>query len=192
MLREVENTRYNLDWERSSNKKGYFEESSRIEGMRAAFQALHDFCAIVGIDLSNQLRRSNEILNTKSTDQFDRLASTLDEIINRIEDELQLRMFIFIPSDYAVYCDKSELFGADAAAKFPEANKEIRQAGNVYAIGSYTACVFHLMRAVEHGARALVKGLRVTKKLPRTVELCEWGDLIGALENGSKTAPRTS
>src|SRR5262245_20182047 len=88
MLREVESTRYNLDWEKSSNPKGYFEEPSRIEGMRTAFQALHDFCAFVGIDLSNQLRRANEILDTKSTDQFDRLTSTLDEIINRIEDEL--------------------------------------------------------------------------------------------------------
>lgn len=40
------------------------------------------------------------------------------------------------------------------------------------------------MRAVEYGARTLVKSLRVTKKLKRPVELCEWGELIKALESG--------
>lgn len=44
------------------------------------------------------------------------------------------------------------------------------------------------MRAVEYGARAMVKALRVSKALDRRVELCVWSELIAALESGLKSA----
>jgi len=77
------------------------------------------------------------------------------------------------------------LFGVKS--KFPKANEEITQAGNCYATGSYTACVFHLMRAVEIGARKLVIALNAAKYLMppnRPVELCTWEDLLKALDKG--------
>ncbi len=93
---------------------------------------------------------------------------------------------MFIPPSEASCYENPALFGQDVASKFPAANGEITAAGNCYATGNNTACVFHLMRAVEHGARALVKGLRVTNKLKHKLELSEWGDLIAALDDGLK------
>jgi hypothetical protein len=112
----------------------------------------------------------------------------LDELNSEIAAALGEKRFMRIPASDAGYYDNPELFGSEVAAKFPNANIEITEAGNCYATGNYTACVFHLMRAVEHGARAMVKGLRVSKKLKRKVELCDWGDLIGALESGLNAA----
>jgi hypothetical protein len=109
------------------------------------------------------------------------------ELKKDISNDLSDQLFLHIPKDKAGYHLQFELFGPDVKIKFPGANEEITAAGNCYATGNNTACVFHLMRAVEHGARVMVKGLRVTKKLVRRVELCDWGDLIIALEAGLKT-----
>lgn len=108
------------------------------------------------------------------------------ELRNRINDEIKERLFMYIPTAEAKYYEQYALFGQDVALKFPEANKEITEAGNCYATGNYTACVFHLMRAAEHGARALVRALKIKvgkgkDELPFPVELCEWGQVVRVL-----------
>lgn len=90
--------------------------------------------------------------------------------------------FMMIPGEQAKYYNNPELFGTEVAAKFPKANREITEAGNCYATGNHTACVFHLMRAVEHGVRALVKALGIKRAdLRFPIELCDWGTLFNAL-----------
>ena len=72
---------------------------------------------------------------------------------------------------------------------FPDAATDITQAGNCYALGLYTACVFHLMRVIEIGARRMMSDLKARKHLPnpkRAIELCEWGDLTGAIDEAVK------
>lgn len=114
------------------------------------------------------------------------LASLVLELRHRIADDLQVRLFMFMPTAEAEYYRRAELFGPEVAERFPGANKEAEAAGNCYATGNSTACVFHLMRAVELGARSLVKALRVKNLLKHPVELSEWGDLIAAMEQGLK------
>lgn len=75
-----------------------------------------------------------------------------------------------------------ELFGSRVATHFPSAEMDISEAGTCYAMGNDTACVFHLMRVVEHGLRALAKTLRVKLPRKRHIELEEWGGLIEAIE----------
>jgi hypothetical protein len=132
------------------------------------------------------------------------------QLKTRINERLGKRTFLYVPLANANHYDREALFGAEVAERFPEANKEIREAGNCYATGNYTACVFHLMRGVEIGAKAMVfrmkaqkyigkdefvKGVKVFKKKP--VELCDWSMLIGGLrralkelEKGTASDPR--
>jgi hypothetical protein len=127
-----------------------------------------------------------------------------------LENGLGHRTFMYIPNDHAEFYDQSALFGERVAVRFPEAAEEITQAGNCYAIESYTACVFHLMRAVEITARAMVRsmkaeqfigqfeyknGVKTFKKKP--IELCDWGTLrdglrkaLNELEKGAATNVR--
>lgn len=123
-----------------------------------------------------------------------KLSAMILELRNRINDELQKRLFMFMPAKEAEYYQHYALFGQDVALKFPGANKEITEAGNCYATGNYTACVFHLMRAAEHGARALVGALKIkvgkgTGELPYPVELCEWGQVVKALNEAIALIP---
>lgn len=46
--------------------------------------------------------------------------------------------------------------------------------------------VFHLMRVVEIGARQLIRGLNAKRHLSRPVELCDWGEMLAAIQEGIK------
>jgi hypothetical protein len=117
------------------------------------------------------------------------LSFELKELQREMAEALSINKFIILPASDAGFFDNYLLFGFDVAKKFPQANIEIKAAGTCYAIGGYNACVFHLMRAAEVGARSMVTRLKVQKHLirngrPIPLELCDWGTLIAALEKG--------
>src|SRR5258707_1131057 len=81
------------------------------------------------------------------------LSFQLSEVTEGMAKILGDNKFVIIPSADAPFFDNHAIFGLDVASRFPIANKEIIAAGSCYATGCYSACVFHLMRAVELGAR---------------------------------------
>ena len=87
-------------------------------------------------------------------------------------------------SDYARY---GSSFSGEVSASFPETAEEIREAGRCYALGRDTACVFHLMRAVEHGLRALVGALGVVAPIV-PLKYQEWHNLLQQIESLVKGA----
>lgn len=93
---------------------------------------------------------------------------------------------MYIPKPEKDFYNQKMLFGKKIYDNFPSARYDIETAGTCYAVGSYTACVFHSMRAVEIGAREMVKRLKVQRHLPpnRPIELCDWGKLRIALDKG--------
>jgi len=72
-----------------------------------------------------------------------------------IRQELRKRVFMYIPLDQAHWYEKKDGFGVKVTKAFPSAIEDIKEAGTCYATGRYNACVFHLMRVLEHGLRAL-------------------------------------
>ncbi len=111
---------------------------------------------------------------------------------DREDHELQDYVFGFIPAEKAGYYQNKELFGNQVHIRFPSAATDIEEAGNCYAHGTYTACVFHLMRALEHPLRALAIKLGVTPpaKHPRTpIELRTWGDVIDKIVTAINARP---
>jgi hypothetical protein len=128
------------------------------------------------------------------------LSLQLAELNDKIAEVLGANKFLIIPGADTEFFDNYLIFGFDVAKKFPEASKEIVAAGTCYAAACYSACVFHLMRAVELGARSMVNSLKVRQHLIRgghsmPVELCDWGTLIAALDKGVAalaTGTRTS
>jgi hypothetical protein len=72
------------------------------------------------------------------------------------------------------------------AEAFPSASGELTEAGNCFAAGVYTACVFHLMRAVEHLLRSFANGVGVTQTLEIPLEYQVWNTLIEGSESKIK------
>ena len=88
--------------------------------------------------------------------------------------------FAFIPADKVEYFEQHDLFGEGVSSAFPSAQPEIKDAGNCLAADLYTAAVFHLMRAAEHGLRALARHLRV--KMSVQLEYACWEEVIRAID----------
>lgn len=91
-------------------------------------------------------------------EDFVRHVSVLRE---RIDDELGGREFFALAAERTEYFETPNLFGTEVATAFPATTVDIEEAGKCFALGRYTACVFHLMRVVEHGLHALADYLSV-------------------------------
>jgi hypothetical protein len=92
------------------------------------------------------------------------------------------RKFIAIPKEYADDINNDQLFGPEVAAAFKGATPDIREAGNCIAVDMGTAAVFHLMRAVEWGLRALCKHLGILRvphnKKHIPIEYATWDNML--------------
>lgn len=80
-------------------------------------------------------------------------------IDTRLKDELAQFHLLYLSDEERAFYAKPELFGPQFRTAFPNANYEITEAGNCFALGRYTACVFHLMRATESGLEAVHAGV---------------------------------
>ncbi len=118
--------------------------------------------------------------------QYQEYKRDVETLQGRENHELEDIVFGFIPPDKTPYLENKELFGKEVTERFPSATQDIEAAANCYAHDLNTACVFHLMRAVELGTRRVLRGMKAGKHLKRPMELCTWGELIAALEEGLK------
>jgi HEPN domain-containing protein len=81
------------------------------------------------------------------------LQGWLGSIVELIQAQLGDRLLMCVASDTAAYWSDSPLFGEMAQKRLPRAVDDMVEAGKCLAVGRYTACVFHLMRVVEVGAK---------------------------------------
>jgi hypothetical protein len=116
-----------------------------------------------------------------TTGEFARL---VNELYERLSDECSaLELLLLSPIECQRYAPSKPLFGADFAAKFPTNGAfELDEAAKCMALGRPTAAVFHLMRIMELGIRALADCLGLpdpTKPADRN-----WGVILKAIWNG--------
>lgn len=84
------------------------------------------------------------------------IAEVLGEATRRLRDEAGIHKILkLLPDRVPFYEQTTPLFGGDVANAFPSATFDISESGKCFALGRNTACVFHLMRALELGLSAL-------------------------------------
>lgn len=134
------------------------------------------------------IRSSLERQESNTTAAFRTEMRVLREII---KTSLSERQFLPVEISKASYFNHPALFGEKVHQAFESARGDIKEAGSCYALGRNTACVFHLVRAFEHGLRALCKrmGIRPTK-LP--IEYQDWSNVIAQLERKIQTFKTTT
>ena len=111
-----------------------------------------------------------ELLTNGGQADPQRLESEITKLIGRIYDELRGRKFLVMSSAEEKYYDVEGTFlGQDilnTLSYVHRLSEEADEAGNCFALSRYTACVFHLMRVMEHCLQELAtkfgKGLVVT------------------------------
>jgi hypothetical protein len=155
-----------------------------------ALGGLEKHCEKLGLVNSlAQVRRLKPLFTAgKTTFQYDALARDLLEVEIRLNDELSSRLMLAIAPENA---DLLLAFGPDSRADapvgpeiawasaleaFPSVKFDIVEALKTYALDRSTACVFHLMRALEIGLSLLGSVFGVS--LAHT----NWGPAIEQIE----------
>ncbi len=110
------------------------------------------------------------------------IAVELEGLRRTFERELGDSKSSFIKPSNREFFEQDALMGSIVNKRFPSAKADIRDAGNCLAVDLNTAAIFHLMRVVEIGLRALARHLRVPIKTNQ-LEYLEWQSIIEQIEN---------
>jgi hypothetical protein len=114
----------------------------------------------------------------------EKFRSSLSELENTIRREMQGKKFFYMPPASAEFYDKKELFGTEVNAKFSAIQYDMVEAGNCYAMGRGTACVFHLMRVMEVGVQQLGSKLGVALVTEKN-----WQNILDEVNKAIKVLP---
>jgi hypothetical protein len=123
------------------------EETANIKDV---LQKLLKECRSLGM-------RTSTLLLSKSINDLPETKREFDLLINAVKSEIQSKRFLFVPDHRFRYynIDLSERL----TVAFPSASRELVAASRSYALGLWTACVFHAMRGAEIGVRSLASEL---------------------------------
>ena len=163
-------------------------DPKNLKSLSKVLFGLHVMGKDIGLDSSllEQIATLNKLISRENCKTPTiRIELRLDIIVQGILGNLDSKKFMFVPTDQAFYWENPTIFGDDFVTEFPEAARvEAVEAGNCFAAGRWTACVFHCVRVAEYGLRKLAKRLRVTlsdkgKRCP--LEYGDWTKVIGAI-----------
>jgi hypothetical protein len=93
-----------------------------------------------------------------------------------MEMELHHKKLVRVPRFKEEHCDRKMAFGEQVCMAFPSTERDTVEAGNCYAVGLETSCVFHLMRVVDRGVHLLAEdlGMALTNE--------PWGRILEGIE----------
>lgn len=164
-----------------------FNDEGRVAHFTAEIDGLLDILSALDLRLSAKALREargylspdlKTSLNTRST----LLETRWKEVYSRIIDELEVSSIYFVNSSRSSFLDDIELpFGKDVADKIPNAGSDISEASKCLGLSRNTACVFHLMRALEETVHAMGKSLSVTVLKKDNTGL-EWGKILANMK----------
>lgn len=106
-----------------------------------------------------------------------RLNGSLDGLIACMRNEAETKAAMVLPPEkLSLFSPIDPIFGTEVRAKFPSAIYDIDEAAKCLALGRHTACVFHLMRAMEVVLKAVSACLGLAA--PRNPNWGTWLDPI--------------
>ncbi|MGO8808971.1 MAG: hypothetical protein ACLQJF_05875 [Candidatus Sulfotelmatobacter sp.] len=156
----------------------------------AAIRRLEDaerLCVEGGLNTANVkiFQINNHLDYRRQQIDYSSLEPELRNARESILANLHERRFAAISPEYGDYVNNEDLCGQEVKSAFKSAIPDIREAGNCIAIESGTAAVFHLMRAVERGLRALCRDLGIRgvprKKKYVPIEYAVWETMFQQL-----------
>ena len=114
----------------------------------------------------------------------EQMRHALAELNNSIRREMQVCLFFHMPGEQAKFYAQGDLFGSEVSARFPSIHFDMVEAGNCYAMGRGTACVFHLMRVVEIGVQEFGTALKVSLTGQKN-----WQNILDEINKAIKALP---
>ena len=150
---------------------------------RPLLTQIRECCAKIGLKMS-PVCIDEFFANLRLGMTADQMRSSLAELNNSIRWEMQAVFFFYMAWEQVPFYDQKEMFGAVVNAKFPSVQFDMVEAGNCYAMGRGTACVFHLMRIMEVGVQEFGKKLGVG-----LVNEKNWQPILDEVNRAIKSLP---
>ena len=152
--------------------------------LMSTFASIEIACKLIGIDsVIKDIRRAMDYFGTEL--ELNRVRFHIEHITSRIKDELENQLFLQVQFRNWKYYKPIDLFGPEVGKKFPRATEDIANAGSCFALGQHTACVFHLMRAMEHCVQRFGKRLKISLDPMRS----SWSEIMDQVNTHAKTLP---
>ena len=114
----------------------------------------------------------------------------LHENIKQLQEMIigELSEVLLIPREKSIWLENQRNVAHQFYQSFPSAMDDFKEATFCYTCGCYTASVFHAMRILEYGIKALAKDVELTFNIQ------QWHNVINEIESRikeiSKTLPR--
>lgn len=158
--------------------------SENAKHLLEALRGLNQSCEAISAKLT--LSASRRLMSRLESDKRPIVKEVVDaiaEIRSRFHDELSDRMLFGLTPIEAEYCvEPQKMFGENVCEKF--GSEDLEEATLCLSFGRNTACVFHLMRAMESAVRALGTELGVGD-----VDK-EWGKILSDLSSKIEDMPK--
>ena len=181
-IKALANLWYTLAGDLDPHTRAEKLNSSQIESIRRHLDGAMK--RLTYLELGEAAKYTRTIYNKLGTFQCETQQQYSDQAWVLMEialNELDGHIFGFIPKSHGAYFAQDALFGPEVNTEFADAVVDIKEAGNCYALGRYTACVFHLMRVLEIALHKVAKDLAVT--FPAAIELENWQNIIEKIES---------
>ena len=140
----------------------------------------------------------SELIDTFGNDEaiYDDVRKRTSEINNTLRRELMTVRLYGVDPKHADLLNSTEPstmqrppFGLEVEQRFPDAIDDIAEAGKCLALRRNTACVFHLMRAMETTLEALAQHTDATV-IDQNGETLPWGKLVANLKHKIEAMPK--
>jgi hypothetical protein len=154
---------------------------AEFDDMRRHIRRIKEQCKTIGLETSSAL--IGDTLRRYMPDgvstPYGEMRKSLDTIVRTVYAELRKTQILHIPAVAAERFDQPTLFGQRVADNFSDATYDISEAWDCFAMDRHTACVMHLMRALEVAISALGHGIG----LPNIVADAQqsWGAALKAI-----------
>jgi hypothetical protein len=164
------------------------------EVMMTCFEGMHYYGSQVGFSLTLKGIEWAQKEVAPEGFTYTQLRPVLAELERRVNDELELVLFLHVPAENAKYYptedreNKFTLLSRRARQKFAKSIEDADEAAKCIALGRYTASVFHMMRIMERGIQRLGKKLKVQID----VEEKDWGAIAIQIGSALKHMPNTT
>jgi hypothetical protein len=127
---------------------------------------------------------------TKAVDDLPTTAREYRILTDVLYADMANKLFIFVPPHRRKYFQPRHFVAENTKATFPKARAELADGGRCHAVGQHTAAVFHSMRAVELGLRAVAAELDVQSSF--SIELADQESVIRGIETKIKALKDTA
>jgi hypothetical protein len=128
--------------------------ADELANLVRAFDRIQSLCDELDLPTSKELFSNGQKDLPKTIREF-------EIYLNALYSEIKSKTFVYLPTHRRKYFIPKKFIPASVEEAFPRARCELVEAGKCFSFDRYTASVFHCMRAVEIGLRAMAIELEV-------------------------------